>query len=111
MKIRRRDFLKGSGAAVLSGGFLRSVRATDNPSIYDVERVGFFTPTMQQVDELGCAQPPGVGDEQRDEDARGHRGEPGHDQYRRELLDEFGQAFVWNLHGSKNTAFGTFTNF
>ncbi|MBV9461102.1 MAG: thiosulfohydrolase SoxB [Bradyrhizobium sp.] len=40
MKIRRRDFLKVSGAAVLSGGLLRAARAADNSSIYDVERFG-----------------------------------------------------------------------
>jgi S-sulfosulfanyl-L-cysteine sulfohydrolase len=40
MKIRRRDFLKVSGAAVLSGGLLRATRAADSPSIYDVERFG-----------------------------------------------------------------------
>lgn len=40
MKIRRRDFLKVSGAAVLSGGLLRATHAADNPSIYDVERFG-----------------------------------------------------------------------
>ena len=40
MKIRRRDFLKASGAAVLSGGLLRATRAADSPSIYDVERFG-----------------------------------------------------------------------
>jgi sulfur-oxidizing protein SoxB len=40
MKIRRRDFLKFSGAAALSGGLLRAARAADSPSIYDVERFG-----------------------------------------------------------------------
>lgn len=40
MKIRRRDFLRVSGAAVLSGGLLRTTRAADSPSIYDVERFG-----------------------------------------------------------------------
>src|ERR1700753_2820306 len=40
MKIRRRDFLKISGAAALSGGLIRTTRAADNPSIYDVERCG-----------------------------------------------------------------------
>src|SRR5580704_9660971 len=39
MKIRRRDFLKLSGAA-LSGGLIRGVRAADTPSIYDLERFG-----------------------------------------------------------------------
>jgi len=40
MKIRRRDFLKFSGAAVLSGGIVPAARGVDNPSIYDVERFG-----------------------------------------------------------------------
>jgi S-sulfosulfanyl-L-cysteine sulfohydrolase len=40
MKIRRRDFLKISGAAALSGGLLRATRAADSPSIYDIERFG-----------------------------------------------------------------------
>jgi sulfur-oxidizing protein SoxB len=39
MKIRRRDFLKLSGAA-LSGGLIRGARAADTPSIYDLERFG-----------------------------------------------------------------------
>src|ERR1043165_4368228 len=39
MKIRRRDFLKLSGAA-LSGGILRTARAADTPAIYDLERFG-----------------------------------------------------------------------
>jgi sulfur-oxidizing protein SoxB len=40
MKIRRRDFLKISGAAALSGGLIRAARAAESPSIYDVERFG-----------------------------------------------------------------------
>jgi S-sulfosulfanyl-L-cysteine sulfohydrolase len=39
MKIRRRDFLKLSGAA-LSGGIVRAARAADTPGIYDLERFG-----------------------------------------------------------------------
>ena len=39
MKIRRRDFLRLSGAA-LSGGIIRAARAADTPSIYDLERFG-----------------------------------------------------------------------
>src|ERR1043165_8178225 len=39
MKIRRRDFLKLSGAA-LSGGILRTARAADTPAIYDLEHFG-----------------------------------------------------------------------
>ena len=40
MKIRRRDFLKLSGAAALSGGIIPAARAADNPSLYDLERFG-----------------------------------------------------------------------
>jgi S-sulfosulfanyl-L-cysteine sulfohydrolase len=40
MKIRRRDFLKLSGAAAFSGGILRASRAADSPSLYDIERFG-----------------------------------------------------------------------
>src|SRR5215475_13041196 len=39
MKIRRRDFLKLSGAT-LSGSVIRGARAADTPSIYDLERFG-----------------------------------------------------------------------
>jgi sulfur-oxidizing protein SoxB len=39
MKIRRRDFLKLSGAA-LSGPIIRGARAADKPGIYDLERFG-----------------------------------------------------------------------
>jgi S-sulfosulfanyl-L-cysteine sulfohydrolase len=39
MKIRRRDFLKMSGAA-LSGSIIRAARAAETPSIYDLERFG-----------------------------------------------------------------------
>jgi sulfur-oxidizing protein SoxB len=40
MKIRRRDFLKISGAAALTGGLPRPARAADSPSVYDLERFG-----------------------------------------------------------------------
>src|SRR6478609_12114445 len=40
MTFRRRDFLKLSGAAVLSGGIASGARAADSHSIYDVERFG-----------------------------------------------------------------------
>ena len=40
MKIRRRDFLKISGAAALTGGLPRLARAADSPSVYDLERFG-----------------------------------------------------------------------
>jgi sulfur-oxidizing protein SoxB len=40
MKIRRRDFLKYSGAAIMVGGAGRFARAADSPSFYDVGRFG-----------------------------------------------------------------------
>ncbi|HLZ02955.1 MAG TPA: thiosulfohydrolase SoxB [Bradyrhizobium sp.] len=41
MKIRRRDFLKFSGALALSSGFARATHAaTDKPSLYELERFG-----------------------------------------------------------------------
>jgi S-sulfosulfanyl-L-cysteine sulfohydrolase len=40
MKIRRRDFLKISGAAALTGALPRLARAADTPSVYDLERFG-----------------------------------------------------------------------
>ena len=40
MTIRRRDFLKLTGAAALSGGWPRPARSADNPSVYDLERFG-----------------------------------------------------------------------
>jgi len=40
MKVRRRDFLKMSGAAALSGAIPLGARAADSPSLYDVERFG-----------------------------------------------------------------------
>jgi sulfur-oxidizing protein SoxB len=40
MKIRRRDFLKISSAAALSGGLPRLARAADNTGVYDLERFG-----------------------------------------------------------------------
>ena len=40
MTIHRRDFLKLSGAAALSGGMLRAARGADSPSLYDLERFG-----------------------------------------------------------------------
>ncbi|SDT19045.1 thiosulfohydrolase SoxB [Bradyrhizobium canariense] len=40
MTIRRRDFLKFSGAAALSGGLPNLARSADTPSIYDIERFG-----------------------------------------------------------------------
>jgi len=39
MKIRRRDFLKTTGAALLLGG-ARHARAAETPSLYDLERFG-----------------------------------------------------------------------
>src|SRR6516162_3360052 len=40
MKIRRRDFLKITGAALLLGGAARRARAAETPSLYDLERFG-----------------------------------------------------------------------
>src|SRR5580692_12124606 len=40
MTIRRRDFLRLTGAAALSGGLSRIARAADSPSVYDLERFG-----------------------------------------------------------------------
>ena len=40
MTIRRRDFLKVSAAASLSGSLPRLARSADTPSIYDLERFG-----------------------------------------------------------------------
>ena len=56
MKIRRRDFLKFSGAAALSGGLLRAARAADSPSIYDVERFG-HTRILHMTDTHAQLQP------------------------------------------------------
>ena len=40
MTIRRRDFLKLTGAAALSGGLPRIARSADSASVYDLERFG-----------------------------------------------------------------------
>src|SRR5258705_2572019 len=40
MTIRRRDFLKLTGAAALSGGLSRIARSADSASVYDLERFG-----------------------------------------------------------------------
>ena len=40
MTIRRRDFLKLTGAAALAPALPRLARAADNPSVYDLERFG-----------------------------------------------------------------------
>src|SRR5450631_3889148 len=40
MTIRRRNFLKLAGSALLSGGLPRMARAADNAGVYDVERFG-----------------------------------------------------------------------
>jgi len=40
MNVRRRQFLKLSGAALLSGSLPRLARAADTPAIYDIERFG-----------------------------------------------------------------------
>src|ERR1700692_3177328 len=40
MTIRRRDFIKLTGAAALAGGLPRLARSADTPGIYDLERFG-----------------------------------------------------------------------
>jgi S-sulfosulfanyl-L-cysteine sulfohydrolase len=40
MTIRRRDFLRLTGAAALSGGLPRLARSADNAGVYDLERFG-----------------------------------------------------------------------
>src|SRR3977135_1368502 len=40
MNIRRRDFLKATGAAALAGGWPRLARSADNAGVYDLERFG-----------------------------------------------------------------------
>src|SRR5437899_12406530 len=40
MSIRRRDFLRLSGAAALAGGLSRTARSADNAGVYDFERFG-----------------------------------------------------------------------
>ena len=40
MTIRRRDFLKATAAATLSGGLPRLAHSAETPSIYDLERFG-----------------------------------------------------------------------
>src|SRR6202521_1390995 len=40
MTIRRRDFLKLTGAAALSGGLAPSARGADSAGVYDLERFG-----------------------------------------------------------------------
>jgi sulfur-oxidizing protein SoxB len=70
MKIRRRDFLKISGAATLSGGLIRATRAADSPSIYDIERFGdarilHLTDTHAQLQPVFFREPSvniGIGD-------------------------------------------------
>src|SRR6201995_5713885 len=69
MKIRRRDFLKLSGAA-LSGSIIRAARAADTPAIYDLERFGnarilHITDTHAQLQPVYFREPSvniGVGD-------------------------------------------------
>lgn len=40
MRVRRRDFLRLSGAMAFSAPFVRAAGAADNPSLYDLERFG-----------------------------------------------------------------------
>jgi sulfur-oxidizing protein SoxB len=69
MKIRRRDFLKLSGAA-LSSGIIRAARAADTPGIYDLERFGnarilHITDTHAQLQPVYFREPSvniGIGD-------------------------------------------------
>jgi len=70
MTFRRRDFLKLSGAAVLSGGIASGARAADSHSIYDVERFGnarilHLTDTHAQLQPVYFREPStniGIGD-------------------------------------------------
>jgi sulfur-oxidizing protein SoxB len=70
MKIRRRDFLKLSGAAAFSGGIIRASRAADSPSLYDIERFGnarvlHLTDTHAQLQPVFFREPSvniGIGD-------------------------------------------------
>src|ERR1700710_687609 len=40
MTIRRRDFLKATGAAALAGGWPRLARSADGAGVYDLDRFG-----------------------------------------------------------------------
>src|SRR5271170_5809409 len=40
MTIRRREFLKATGATALYAGLSRGLRAADSASLYDIERFG-----------------------------------------------------------------------
>jgi S-sulfosulfanyl-L-cysteine sulfohydrolase len=70
MTIRRRDFLKLSGAAALSGAITPAARAADNPSLYDLERFGdarilHLTDTHAQLQPVYFREPSvniGIGD-------------------------------------------------
>src|SRR5215510_14053297 len=70
MKIRRRDFLKTSGAAALWGGWKNFAHAAESPSIYDIERFGnarilHLTDTHAQLRPVYFREPSvniGVGD-------------------------------------------------
>jgi sulfur-oxidizing protein SoxB len=62
MTIRRRDFLRLTGAAALSGGLSRIARAADSPSVYDLERFGnarilHMTDTHAQLLPVYCREP------------------------------------------------------
>src|ERR1700683_2462601 len=62
MTIRRRDFLRLTGAAALSGGLSRMPRAADSPSVYDLERFGnarilHMTDTHAQLLPVYCREP------------------------------------------------------
>src|ERR1700733_14858337 len=62
MTIRRRDFLRLTGAAALSGGLSRIARAADSPSVYDLERFGnarihYLSDTDAQLLPVYCREP------------------------------------------------------
>ncbi len=65
MTIRRRDFLRLTGAAALSGGLSRIARAADSPSVYDLERClwqcaripAWVTDTHAQLLPVYCREP------------------------------------------------------
>ena len=62
MTIRRRDFLKLTGAAAMTSGLPRRARATASPGIYDLERFGnarilHITDTHAQLSPLYVREP------------------------------------------------------
>src|SRR6202049_2058480 len=62
MAIRRRDFLKVTGAAALTAGLPRIARSADNASVYDLERFGnarilHMTDTHAQISPVYFREP------------------------------------------------------